>query len=121
VKTYREDLLKHNRTAIDLDLYTALTMQVDAEMEEEDEQQRKSESDVLDVDLEEDKILSENTKQALYDSAMKKLCERLRNLAAPCLRSSPEQPDNPNENLIDNTPVDYDEPTFNTALPTKKA
>ena len=120
VRTYREDLLKHNRTAIDLDLYTALTMQVDAEMEEENKQQKKSESDVLDVDLEEDKILSENTKQAVYDSEMKKLCDRLRSLAAPCLRSSSEQYDNPNENLIDNTPVDYDEPGFNSKLPVKK-
>ena len=78
------------------------------------------ESDVLDVDLEEDRILSENTKQAVYDSEMKKLCDRLRSLAAPCLRSSSEQYDNPNENLIDNTPVGYDEPGFNSKLPVKK-
>ncbi len=118
VKTYREDLLKHNRTAIDLDLYTALTMQVDAELESE--QSQHTESDILDVDLEEDKILSENAKQAVYDREMKKLCDRLRSLAAPCLRSSNEQPDNPNENLSDNTPVDYEEPNFNLSLPTKK-
>ena len=122
VRTYRKELAKRGRDFIDIDLYTALTIQVDADIEEEKRKARERGADEeleINVDLENDEVLSENSKQAAYDREMRRLCERLKYLASPCIKSDDEQPDNPNENLIDSNSAD-DEDGFNTVLPTKK-
>ncbi len=120
VQTYREELLKENEEKIKLSLYAALCRQVDEKLAKTSTEKKSGKNQTLNVDLTNGIDLSAGAKQAQYQREFASLVERLRVLAAPSLISDNEQPDDPDENLIDNYAADYDDPTFNPKLPTKK-
>lgn len=118
VNTFKKELLKTHRADIELDLYSALTMQVDAE--EEAEQKAQEDSDILSVDLDEGVVLSEDIMQKKYEKAMFSLCDRLHFLAAPCIRYDDSLVTEKDEHLMTGKLTDKEEEDFNASEPEVK-
>ncbi len=89
VKTFKKGLTNNHRSDIELDLYTALTRQVDAR-EKEFAGNNDDGSDILNVDLDNERVLSDNIMQEKYKREMSTLCDRLHYLAAPCIKYDAE-------------------------------
>lgn len=115
VNTFKKELLRTHHSDIELDLYTAVTKEVDEE--EKNKKKPKNDDNLLDVDLNDGIVYSEGVMQKKYDSAMSYLCDRLHYLAGPCIRYDSSLTAEKDEHLKTGDLTDSEESDFDEKEP----